>query len=297
MTPSDLDGFRGWIDKERILPFSNNLKTDEKLCIFQAIGDLEPITRAKVDIRPIFASDVKHQVKLIIENEFNDIFQKCSIDLMNLQNSFEEIEEQIEYFSSGFELLIEDLRASSELLKILESLSCELVSSEYYAFDSKIQKIKYKSLLKLKLLKVQKHNEAYILQENKLKQELENKIEHLEKKCTSLEAENNAKELSISKLESKNDMIEKLTRKDITNLEEEIKVLGKENKAYVCDISALTNENNKLVYQIKEKSDMASDKGNQLEAMKMLITSHENIINDLRREKTIIQNANEMNLK
>ena len=295
--PSDLDGFRKWIDKERILPFSNKLETDEKLCIFQAIGDLEPITRAKVNIRSIFASDVKNQVKLIIENEFNDFFAKCHVSLMNLQNSYDEIDEQIKYFSSGFESRIDGLINSSELLKILESLSRELVSCEYYAFEGKIQKIKYKSLQKLKLLKALKHNEEYILQENKFKHELENKIEYLEKRCASLEADNHIKELIINKLESKNEMIEKSTQEDISSLEKEIKVLQQENKSYISEVSTLSNENNTLLSQTKGKSDISSEKVNQIEAMKMLITSHERIINDIRTEKNILQNAMEIATK
>ena len=216
--PSDLEGFRKWIDKEGLLPFSNKLETDEKLSIFQAIAYLEPITKAKVDIRPIFASDVKHQVKLMIENEFAEFCKECNLDLMNLQNSFEEIEDQIKYYSSRFKCRIDELIASSQLLKVLESLSLELVSYEYYAFEGTIQKIKYKSLQKLKLLRATKHNEAYIVQENRLKQELENKIEYLEKRCSSLEADNNIKELSIKRLESKNELIEKYYKKKIRQI-------------------------------------------------------------------------------
>ena len=284
--PSDLDGFRVWINNERILPFSNKLETNEKLCIFQAISDLEPITGARVDIRPIFASDVRHQVKLIIENEFTFFFKKLNLGLMNLQNSLEEIEEQIKYFRSGFEFRIGELIASSELLKILESLSPDLVNCECYAFQGQIQKIKYKSLQRLKLIKAQKHIETYILQEKKLRQDLESKNKNLENRCVLLQGDNNNKEQS-----------EKSMKKDIAILKEKIKALQKENKSYLCDLSAVKNENNELLGQFEEISYLARGRRQKIESMETQIISYESERDHLSKENITLRIKIERNIK
>ena len=324
VTSSDLDGFRVWIDNESILPFSNKLEIDEKFCIFHAISELESITRAIVDIRPIFSFDIKHQVRLIIENEFNGFLKECQMYLINSQSSLEEIEEQINYYRLPFESRIDELINSSELLKILELLSSELVRSEYYSFEGKIQKVKYKTVQKLKLLKMQKNHEAYILQVEKLKQELESKINYLKERYTGLEAESKKKDSCINDLEVTNQLLKAESKKQnssiinfqsnnkhlqaeikkqnlkINDLQEKSKLVEESTKKDVAffeeEIKALKNKNKtnishicKLRSQNTENQRLLQNVKNQSKLMEATITSYKTLITKFRKEKEALQ--------
>ena len=286
---NDLAGLKTWMDYERILPFSNKLQTNERLNILQAITDLEPINAAKVDIRPSFSTNVKDKVKKIIAQEFNDIFLRCQNDNISLNNSLDDIEEQITYFRSVFESKIDQLKNSSELLTILGFVSNELIENEYSAIQGNIQKLKYKALNKLKLLRLMKNNEISRFNQQELMQELEKRIKYLENSCSELSSENQRKEHNITTITNEKDQLKIRKRQKISTLKTQIGILDQDNQENIQEISVLNDENSKLSYQIKEKYDLECSKNLQLESLEALIVTYVSIISDLRKEKMDLQ--------